>query len=98
MSAVEKQNNAARPLLSILVSVKTQPLEFDMKQVCVERDFYLAKCVYSLIDRSSCMMTKVQQIKKKLLFAATQCEKSFSALAQEQQDFVHTRPYFFFLE
>lgn len=53
-----------------------------MKQVCLERDFYLVRCVYSLIDLSSYMMTKVQQIKKKLLFAVTQYEKSFSALAQ----------------
>lgn len=46
-----------------------------------KRLFYLVKCVYSLIDLSSYMMTKVQQIKKSFCLQSRNM-KSFSALAQ----------------
>lgn len=55
----------------------------------LKTELYLAKCIYSLIDLSSYMMTKVQEIKKSSPLQPCNTGKFFlSALARVQQDFV----------
>lgn len=85
--------------VSVLVSLKIQPVGV-WQETGVFRKRFLFSQVCHPLDRSVKLQDDkdITKPKKKAGFLQPRNTKSFSALAQVQQDFVHARPYFLFLE